>query len=377
MQWLCRAQDCSTSADGGVARHYSLLDGWSSSYPETTGYIAQTFLAYHELMPDSDYRERADRMLKWLASIQSADGGFQGGMITERPVVPVTFNTGQILLGFAAGAHHFSHALDPLRRGADWLVRTQDGDGCWRRHPSPFVAAGEKVYDTHVAWGLLEADRVDPGRGYAEAAVANVRWAMSAQAANGWLDRCCLDDPQAPLTHTLGYGLRGILETYRFTTQTLYLEAAARTADGLLTAFRSDGFLPGRLNADWSAAVNWVCLTGTAQIGHCLLMLFEFTGDTRYRRAGLQANAFVRRTVHVGGAPEVRGAVKGSLPMGSPYGRFQYLNWAAKFLADSLMLELRLTGRSIDVESPQQATRDQQWANDFARPISSSGGGRI
>ena len=80
MQWLCRAQDCSTSADGGVARHYSLLDGWSSSYPETTGYIAQTFLAYHELMPDSDYRERADRMLKWLASIQSADGGFQGGM---------------------------------------------------------------------------------------------------------------------------------------------------------------------------------------------------------------------------------------------------------------------------------------------------------
>ena len=43
MAWLARAQDCSTSADGGVARHYSLLDGWSTSYPETTGYIIPTF----------------------------------------------------------------------------------------------------------------------------------------------------------------------------------------------------------------------------------------------------------------------------------------------------------------------------------------------
>src|SRR5712692_3479 len=37
--WLCRAQDCSTTNDGGVARHYSLVSGWAPSYPETTGYI--------------------------------------------------------------------------------------------------------------------------------------------------------------------------------------------------------------------------------------------------------------------------------------------------------------------------------------------------
>src|SRR5579864_1214853 len=44
--WLCRAQDRSASRDGGVARHYSLVEGWSNSYPETTGYIAETFLDY-------------------------------------------------------------------------------------------------------------------------------------------------------------------------------------------------------------------------------------------------------------------------------------------------------------------------------------------
>ncbi len=44
--WLCRAQDRSASADGGVARHYSLITGWGSSYPETTGYIVPTLLTY-------------------------------------------------------------------------------------------------------------------------------------------------------------------------------------------------------------------------------------------------------------------------------------------------------------------------------------------
>ena len=34
---LERAQDYSSSEDGGVARHYGLLNGWSASYPETTG----------------------------------------------------------------------------------------------------------------------------------------------------------------------------------------------------------------------------------------------------------------------------------------------------------------------------------------------------
>ena len=46
IKWLCRAQKFSTSKDGGVARHYSLINGWSASYPETTGYIIPTLMSY-------------------------------------------------------------------------------------------------------------------------------------------------------------------------------------------------------------------------------------------------------------------------------------------------------------------------------------------
>jgi len=357
MGWLCRAQDCTKFADGGVARDYSLVRGWAASYPETTGYIVPTFLAYADRTGDERYRERGRRMIDWLVSIQLPGGGFQGGTVEARPVVPVTFNTGQILLGLASGVQHFGDYREPMRRAADWLVDTQDEDGCWRRFPTPFAEPGEKVYETHVAWGLLEAARVEPARGYQEAAIRNVRWAIGSQRPNGWLDRCCLDSPAAPLTHTLGYALRGIIEAYRYTGDPEFLAAARRTSDGLVGVFGVDGYLPGRLRADWSPDASWVCLTGTAQIAHCLLLLYEFTQDERYVTCGLRANAFVRRTVDVEGAPEVRGGVKGSEPTSAPYGRYEYLNWAAKFLADSLMFEIDLRTRLGD-RLRQGAERD-------------------
>jgi hypothetical protein len=226
-----------------------------------------------------------------------------------------------------------------MRRAADWLVETQDPDGCWRKHPTPFASPGEKTYETHVAWGLLEAARVEPDRPYADAALANVRWALDRQHDNGWLEDCCLTDPSQPLTHTLGYALRGILEAYRFSKDTLYLRAAQKTADGLLRAIGQDGFLPGRLQRDWRPAVNWACLTGTVQIAHCWLMLFRYTHDTRYREAGFRANRYVRRTMKTQGAPETLGGIKGSFPVSGDYGQYQYLNWAAKFFVDSNMME--------------------------------------
>ena len=251
--WLGRAQDHSWSRDGGVARHFSLVDGWSSSYPETTGYIVPTLLAYAEERGGEvgrDARERARRMLDWLVSIKFPDGGFQGGLIDSEPKVPVTFNTGQILLGLAGGVRAFGEAYrEPMRRAADWLVKTQDPDGCWRRFPTPFAKPGEKAYETHVAWGLLEAARIEGSAGsrYGESALANVHWALDHQRPNGWFENCCLEDEVRPLTHTIGYVLRGLVEAYVFSKAPTLLEAARKTADGLLTAINANGFLPGRL----------------------------------------------------------------------------------------------------------------------------------
>lgn len=346
-RWLCEAQDRSASRDGGVARDFSLVHGWATSYPETTGYIVPTFLELAARGYGDTYRERAQTMLDWLVRIQMPDGAFQGGKIDSRPVRPVAFNTGQILLGLAAGQREFNLYEQPMHRAAQWLVDNQDQDGAWRRGASPFARSGDKTYDTHIAWGLLEADRVAPGRGYAEAALANVRWTLGRQQANGWIADCCLSDPSRPLSHTLGYALRGILEAYRHGQDRQLLDAAKSTANGLLGALRPDGFLPGRFTRDWSPAVPWSCLTGTAQVSWCWLYLHVVTGESRYLDGAVAANEFLRRTVSSSGPLEVRGAVKGSFPVDGDYVRLAFPNWAAKFLIDSLLLEQDVAGRQL------------------------------
>jgi hypothetical protein len=341
IDWLSQAQDRSTSNDGGVARHYSLLTGWSASYPETTGYIIPTLLSAGTRHGDPELVERGRRMLDWLVSIQFPEGGFQGGMIGQKPVVPVTFNTGQILMGLAAGTSQLGDAYrEPMRRAADWLTRTQDPDGCWRSHPTPFAKPGEKAYETHVAWGLMEAVRAEENDEWRAAALRNVDWALGLQSDNGWFDSCCLTDPDNPLTHTLGYALRGVVEAWRLSGDTRYLEAAVRTADGLLSAQRADGALPGRLGPDWSEQAPWSCLTGNVQIAACWLLLHEEIRDRGYVDAAIRANSVVRRTIRYDGPASVRGGVKGSFPVWGDYGRFEYLNWAAKFAIDAFQLEI-------------------------------------
>lgn len=339
IRWLGQAQDCSASADGGVARHYSLVTGWGPSYPETTGYIVSTMLAYGRLRGDASVQERARRMLDWLVDIQQPCGGFLGGTVDAGTPGPVTFNTGQILLGFADGVRELGIYRDAMCAAADWLAQTQDSDGCWRRHDTTFAEPGEKVYETHVSWGLLEAARLEPDKPYAEAALANVRWAVQWQRDNGWLEKCCLTDPSRPLTHTIGYALRGIIEAYRFSRNTVFLEAARKTADGLLQAIRDDGFLAGRLHPDWRGAASWTCLTGSVQIALCWLILYQETGEVRYREAAYMANRFVRRTMRADGPAATRGGIKGSFPISGRYGTGQYLSWACKFFVDANMLE--------------------------------------
>lgn len=347
LAWLCRAQDQSASSDGGVARDFSLINGWATSYPETTGYIIPTMIDEARRRDSAELHSRARRMLDWCVSIQFEDGGFQGGKVDATPRVPVTFNTGQILIGLAAGAKEYRDPryFDAMCRAAVWLRDSLDADGCWRRHPTPFAAPGEKAYETHVAWGLFEAERQAPGNRFGEAGLRQVDWALTKQQANGWFASNCLSDPTAPLTHTIGYVLRGVIEGFRLARRADLLLAAQKTADGLCPTFEADGRLAGRLRSDFQPAVDFVCLTGTVQIAHCLLLLHEETGRQNYLDIARRANCYVRRTIDMDGPLDRRGGVKGSFPIDGSYGRWEYLNWAAKFFIDAQRLEADLNAR--------------------------------
>lgn len=345
MDWLCRAQDFSATKDGGVARDFSLIDGWAASYPETTGYIIPTFLDEARQDYREDLASRAQRMTDWLLSIQLDNGAFQGGTVIQNPVVPVTFNTGQILIGLAAAARVFERIdySDAMHKAAGWLRDTQDEDGAWRAFATPYAAPGDKAYETHVSWGLFEAERVAPGHGYGKAGLKQVRWALGHQRENGWFDHCCLSNNKKPLTHTLGYVLRGVLEAYRLSNDEIYLEAGLKTGRALEKQLTEEGHLAGRFAANWQRAAPWMCMTGTAQISSCWMMLYEWTGEELLLDASKKANAFLRKTLILDGSDGVRGGVRGSYPVSGDYGQWEFLNWAAKFTVDALRQEQNLS----------------------------------
>ena len=85
---------------------------------------------------------------------------------------------------------------DAMARAANWLVETQDADGCWRSAPTPLAVPGEKAYETHVSWGLFEAARVSGRQSWGAAGLRQVRWAVSKLQPNGWMADCCMSDPR-------------------------------------------------------------------------------------------------------------------------------------------------------------------------------------
>jgi hypothetical protein len=342
MEWLCRAQDA--TPDRGVSTAYSLRDGWLASYPETTGYIVNTFFDHAEAGGGASYRARAVEMADWLLSIQMESGAFQGGPI-DLPPEPSVFNTGQILLGLA---RVYRETEDPRYltaacSAADWLSSVQEPDGAWRRHAYKGIA---HAYYTRVAWAMLEVGAAAGDGRWEAPARAQLDWALARQHEDGWCEENSFEPESDPYTHNIAYVAEGFLGAGVLLGDERYVEAARRVALPLFRKFEVEKFLPGQLGPGWTSAVRYSCLTGNAQLAALWMRLFELDGDVRHLNAALKLNEYVKSTQWLDAPnPGVRGGVKGSDPVWGAYLPFSYPNWAAKFHADSLLLEERVVAR--------------------------------
>lgn len=369
IQWICRAQD--VCGGRGVSAGFSFVHGWHPPYPETTGYIIPTFYDYAQLTGCEQIRARAGRMADWEIEIQLPSGAVQGSLHRGPNVrrEPVVFNTGQVILGWcrAFTETRENRYLDAACRAGDWLIRVQAADGSWRLS-GPEAETLVHAYDARTAWSLLELEAsVKDGR-YAAAAERKLAWVLAQQLDNGWFKHNAFfteSNWNQPLTHTIAYVVEGLLESWRLTGEARYFEAAHKTGEKLLRIFELRRYLAGEFDQAWKSSATYNCLTGSAQIAGVWLQLFQATQDTRFLNGALKLNDFVKaaqnlRSLHSG----VRGGVKGSQPIFGRYTPYTYVNWGAKFLADSLMLEERVTaefeqavrrGRRLGPNDIQQA----------------------
>jgi len=340
-RWLCRAQD--VGPDRGVTAYYRLPNGWSASYPETTGYIIPTVLEYGRRFGDEEAPKRALEMADWECDVQLESGAVRSGTMARAPA-PAVFNTGQVLFGWSAAYEHApseQHAA-AARRAAEWMVRGQDGDGAWRRDLSAVVHHPVNTYNARAAWGLAVAGRTFGERAWVEAAVRNGEWVLGQQNAAGWWANNAMDEGP-PFLHPIAYVTEGMLELGALAERPDFVECSRRGCDALLGILERDGRIAGRLGPAWEAKAPWRNPTGEAQLALTWLRLFELTGEARYREAARRLNRDVARTVVLDeGLPEIQGAVKGSHPLWGGYHPWGYPNHAVKFLLDSLLLEMRL-----------------------------------
>lgn len=343
--WLKRAQD--VAGNGGVAQTYLVrYREWAPSYPETTGYIIPTFYRYAALAGDDDARRRARRMADWEIEIQHPTGGVLAGALGDSDQ-PTIFNTGQVIFGWvrAYEEEKDERYREATVRAANWLIDTMDDDGCWRKFGSPMTGKQINTYNTRTAWSLARVHDITGEPRYLDAAVRNADWAMTQRNEVGWLAQNCLQDNTQPFTHTIAYAMRGLLEIGAAAQREDLIHAARIIGDAMIANLPADGRLPGRFDDRWQPTVKWSCLTGDCQLGINWGRLYQITGEAKYRDATTTILGFVKRTQKLAGADrDTVGGIKGSHPIDGGYHPWQYPNWATKFCADALMMNMANNG---------------------------------
>jgi hypothetical protein len=335
MAWLCLAQD--STADGGVSEGRHLYHGWLPSYPETTGYIIETFLKYFHRSRDVRYRERALRMADWLLSIQNVDGSIPDSYFRKKMV----FDTGQVIYGFVSafeetGDLKYKQAAE---KAGHWLLGIQETDGSW------ITCAVDEIphtYYSRVAWGLLKIHRITADDEYRDGCLRNIDWCIRQQQANGWFDNASFNliNHPRPFTHTIAYTIDGILESGLSLNEEKYVASAQKALDSILLKLPQDGRVYGTYDKNWDGDDTFSCLTGNAQLAINFFRLYEYTRNLKYKETALKINHYLK------GKQGQEGSLAGSYPIWGKYIHFTYPNWAAKFFADSLLLEEQLTKKT-------------------------------
>ncbi len=340
VDWLCRAQDIRNGAPdtGGVSAGWSFEDGWLPSYPETSGYIVETFVAAADVLQRPELIDRAKRIIDWELSIQNADGSFPGHF-GEAGSSPVIFNTGQIMHGLNCGYQRLNRdeCLEAAVRAGYWLMGKQDDDGCWRRSTHNAIP---HTYNTRAAWALLQTGLSANDQKLVHAAQRNIDWALTQQNDNGWFQANAFTTGAEPFTHTIAYAVRGILEAGILLGRQDYIDAAAKSSLELAKIQRDDGAILGTLDKNWRSSAYYVCLTGLAQIALNWGRLLQETQRTELQPNIDKALLYLKQKQRIDHSNSVYdGGIAGSFPFWGRYSMFEYPNWAAKFFADALLID--------------------------------------
>tara|TARA_B100000497_G_scaffold114750_2_gene137599 strand:+ start:8358 stop:9545 length:1188 start_codon:yes stop_codon:yes gene_type:complete len=341
-KWLIHAHLQGSSNGCGT---FYFNSGWTSDYPETTGYIIPTLLRYSSYEHSQWSQQAESTALKageWLLNIQREDGGWPGGYLAQnRP--SVVFNSGQILRGLYRLYEHTGEAKwkDAAERCILWIWDQLDQQG--RFSTNDYMGA-IRVYGAYVVAPILdwsvyfEAESQE----WKKFAIRHLNWVCSQQNELGWFANCdnTQDKNDKPIIHTLAYTIDGMWNAGLALDNEDFKSAALLPARVLATDFLTRGMLNGRYTSNWTGLEAFIP-TGGAQLAIVWESMFRETQDVIWKKSYEQMNTLLCVISRRGAREDVDslGALPGSFPMWGRYESFGLPNWATKYFLDSMLNE--------------------------------------
>ena len=341
-KWLIHAQQQGTTDGCGT---YYFNSGWTSDYPETTGYIIPSLLryaSYEKAQWSKEAEKAALEAGEWLLTIQREDGGWPGGYVAQnRP--SVVFNSGQILRGMLA---LYKHNKDPRWKEAalrciEWIWAQLDEEG--RFSQNDFMGA-IRVYGTYVVGPILDwlphfSQKRDSWHAFA---TRHLSWVCTQQNEVGWFANCdnTHHKNDKPIIHTIAYTIDGMWHAGLSLNNEDFKASAMLPARVLATDFLTRGILNGRYTSNWSGVEAFIP-TGGAQLALVWHSIYEHTGEAIWKEAYEKMNTLLCVIARSGArqSKDSHGALQGSFPLWGRYEPFGLPNWATKYFLDTLLNE--------------------------------------
>jgi hypothetical protein len=348
IEWLLRAQAATGSA--GFSTGYSFAHGWLPAYPETTGYIIPTLWDAFALRQDERFRAAAVAAADWEIAIQLPDGATRAGYdgdpdgFWRHGLVPAAFNTGQVMQGWNRTFVETGDGkyLDAARRAADFMSECVDDRGIFVKGLSPGPSSQTRSYYARAVYGLAWTGIITGHRPYIDVARRHLDWVIEQQRSNGWVSYASFVAQTADddaLTHPLAYVAEGLLETGLLLKEPRYVKASRRIAVAIMHACERRGlFLPATLTPRLTSEDRYSCLPGNAQFACLWLRHGMLDNNLPLMNTGLKMVDWLKGLQSLTSENAgIRGGLAGSWPIDGGYSVFLYVDWAAKFFADSLL----------------------------------------
>ena len=336
--WLLNAQ----RADGGLATWY-VDSGWTSSYPETTGYILPTLQRSMQFFgQDRSTEDSIEKAGNWLLSIQCKEGGWPGGYVHQnRP--PIVFNTGQVIRGMMSMYAYSKDEryLKAAVKASDWLVALQDDRGFWER--SVYLDA-VRVYDTYVAAPLARLYTLTGDEKYRRSALRNTHWVSGEkQRENAWFEDAdnTIAHNKRPILHTIAYTIDGMIDTGVLLSDESSISSAHKAASRLRDIFLESGKLHGRFDENWSGSEAFIT-TGGAQMAIIWQKLHKLLPDQSYDQAATKMMGKLLGLQVKNSDWPCQGAIFGSAPVWGRYEAFGCPNWASNTFSTACSFPLMI-----------------------------------